>query len=344
MRVLVTGHRGYIGSVMAGVLRNARCDVVGLDCDLYGDCDFGRVRDDIPSFDCDLRDVEFADLLSFDAVIHLAGLSENCTESVSPTLVQEMNVEATLRLADCCKQAQVPRMIFASSCAVYGNSGDELADEESTIRPLTPYAVSKMQCERALIKMADRSFAPVIMRNATVYGVSPRLRLDLVVNDFTAGAVCNGCVSMQTAGRAHRPIIHVEDLARIYLAVLTAPNETVYAEIFNAAISEQNYRVIDIADAVVEQVPHCTRRTTPDVIDRRSYRVDGSKLRQTFPRLSFRWTLPLGIRQIRTAMMNAGLTPGEWRSDRYRRAMRIQSMIENRAIDARLRRAEPVMA
>lgn len=340
MRVLVTGHRGYIGSVLVSVLQHARHEVVGLDCDWYVDCDFGRMRDSIPSFEMDVRDVEFTDLLSFDAVIHLAALPQDSASQLDPTLNEEINFEAAVRLAECCKQAGVSRFLFASTCAVYGNGGCEPQDETSTPAPITPYALAKLLCEQELMRLADEYFAPVLLRNATVYGVSPRLRLDTVVNEFVGSAVAGGRVAMRTEGRAWRPLMHVEDVARAYAAILTAPDEVVGGQVFNVALTEENYRVIDIADCVTEFVPDCTRSVRTGIPDQCSYCVDGSKLRRALPHLTWRWTLPQGIRQLRAAMLGAGLTAGEWRSDRYRRMMRLSTMMERGELDAALRRHE----
>jgi len=340
MRVLVTGHRGYIGSVLVRVLQHARHEVVGLDCDWYGDCDFGRMRDSIPSFEMDVRDVEFTDLLSFDAVIHLAALPQDSASQFDPTLNDEINFEATVRLAECCKQASVSRFLFASTCAVFGNSGGELQNETSSTAPKSPHAVAKLRCEQGLLRLADEQFAPVLLRNATVYGVSPRLRLDTVGNEFVGSAVTNGRVAMRTEGRAWRPLMHVEDVARAYAAVLAAADEVVGGQVFNVAITEENYRVIDIADCVTEFVPDCTRSVRTGIPDQSSYFVDGSKLRRALPHLTWRWTLPQGIRQLRAAMLGAGLTAGEWRSDRYRRVMRLSTMLERGELDSALRRHE----
>lgn len=354
MRVLVTGHRGYIGSVVSNVLKHSRFEVVGLDCDLYGHCDFGRVADDIPSFDIDLREIEFADLLSFDAVVHLAALPEDDEGQIDPDLIEDVNFHATMRLAECCLQAQVPRFVFASTCAVYGRDGDDAVTEETTPQPITTYAKTKLACEEALSGLVrsgsgsgSRSggWSHVCLRNGTVYGVSPRMRLDTVVNDFVGSAVARGRVDMRTEGRAWRPFVHVEDVARAYAAVLTAPDEAVSGRTFNVVRSDENYRIIDVADAVVEYVGECVRSKPTSVFDKRSYRVDGTKLAEALPKLSMRWTLDQGIRQLRDAFSSNGLTPGLWRSDRFRRMLRLQSLLELGLLDSTLRHtALPVLA
>lgn len=333
MRVLVTGHRGYIGSVLTTVLRNAHIDVVGLDCDLYEGCDFGGFRSTVPSFEMDLREIEFTDLLSFDAVIHLASLPEADARTIPDALMNAVNFESTVRLAECCKQASVSRFLFASTCAVYGQRGAERLTEDSSAVPTTPYAHSKLESERALADLADRSFSPVFLRNPTIYGVSPRMRLDLVVNDFVGAAVVHGRVTMRTLGNAWRPLLHVEDLSRAYLAILTSRSEKLHNGVLNVVDSSSNHRVIDVADAVVEEVPGATRAAPPMELDERSYRVEGSRLRELLPSFRFRWNLSRGIRQLRAAFDHAGLTPSEWRSDRFRRSLRLAQLRERNALD-----------
>jgi nucleoside-diphosphate-sugar epimerase len=344
VRVLVTGHQGYIGTVLSAVLRQAGCDVVGLDSGLYGACEFGRVQEQVPSFEFDLRDVEFADLLSFDAVIHLAGLSNDECGDRNATLTESFNYGATIRLAECCKKAGVSRFLFASSCSVYGRDGAGLATEDGPVRPLGHYAKAKRRCEKELSALADGTFSPAMLRLATVYGVSPRLRLDTVVNDFVAAAVTTGRILMKSNGLAWRPLIHVEDAARVFLAVLTAPAEQIHNQVFNVAAQDANYRVVDVADAVTELVPGCTRQTRVDGFDPRSYRADVGKLQSAFPKLRLRWSLAAGIRQLATAFRAAGLTPGDWRGDRFRRAARIKGRIKIGELDSDLRCPQSVSA
>ncbi len=361
MRVLVTGHRGYIGSVMTCILRQARFEVAGLDCDWYHGCDFGRVCETVPGFDTDLREIEFTDLLPFDAVVHLASLPEDAFELGHPqsgstpnvarddhSLIDEINHEATIRLAECAKQAHVSRFLFASSCAVYGRGVARPLDEQAPTNPLTAYASSKLRCEQELARLADRTFTPVFLRHGEVYGVSPRLRMDLTVADLVGSAVTQGRVTMKTGASGWRPVVHVGDLCRAYAAVLIAPDELVRNEVFNVVApgvaphaTGENYRIIDIADMITDVLPMCTRSAAVDTFARQSFRADGSKLLRTFPKLTFRWTLPLGLRQLHTAMLSAGITPGDWRSDRYRRALRLQRLVEAGELNASLRRSQP---
>ncbi|MFQ5415399.1 MAG: SDR family oxidoreductase, partial [Phycisphaerae bacterium] len=297
----------------------------------------------VRSLDIDLRDVTFTDLIPFDAVIHLAALSDDAACDLDPGLTAEINYDATMHLARCCQQAGVGRFLFASSCSVYGAAAERMCDETSPVEPLTAYAASKLECERNLASCADHAFVPVFLRNATAYGVSPRLRLDLLLNDLVASALTTQTITMHTNGRAWRPMMHVEDIARAYLAVLAAPDELVAGQIFNVVRTNENYRVIDVADAVAEVFPRAARRRVADVSDRRSYRATASKLAVAFPGLRMSWTVNLGIRQLCNAMTHAGTTVGDYRSDRYRRVLRLRSLRDAGVLDRALRRREAAL-
>lgn len=348
MRVLVTGHRGYVGAVLVDVLRHARFEVVGLDCDLYGDCGFGRVADETPSFDVDIRQVEFSDLLSFDAVVHLAGLPEYFGRGLPTRLVDEIELIGTLRLTECSKQAQVERFVFGSSCSVYGRAGDVAMTEDDPAAPLSKHAQCKLDAERALLDMADASFSPVVVRCPTVYGMSPRLRLDTMVNDLVGSAVTRGRIDPVVEGRAWRSLVHVEDLCRGLAAILGAPDELVGRQTFNLAASDQSLRVVELADLAGELIPGVQRvrgssgMGSGDGIDPEDCRVSGEKFHRAFPKFSFRWSLEQGIRQLRDALSAAGLSPGAWRGERYRRLMRLEGMLERGELDRSLRRAVAV--
>ena len=331
MRVLVTGHRGYLGSVVATVLRNARFEVTGLDCDLYAGCDFGRTRDGFPSFDIDARKIEFTDLLSFDAVLHLAALPIEMCDGASGQDFVDADEETTARLAECCKKADVGRFLFASTCDVYGRVGRALCAEDHPTSPISAAAKSKLRCEELLLGMVDASFTPTILRFPDLYGVSPRMRLEPLVNEFTAAAVVSGRVNtckqagMTRDAAAWRSLVHVEDVARACSTMLCAPEQDICPYVLNIAQTEAAYRVVDIADTVTEQVPHAVRSGARHAFDEASYRADGSRFARQFPKFSFRWTLEEGIRQLASAFGSAGLTPGDYRSDRYRRLLRLHS-------------------
>ncbi len=329
--------------MLTSLLRAARYEVVGLDCDWYRDCDFGRIREPVPSFDTDLRDIEFADLLAFDAVIHLASVPEDFDGQIDPSIARDINDSATLRLAECCKLANVSRLLFASSCAVYGSRGSTLLDETGPTMPISDYARSKLRCEFMLDRLADQSFAPVVLRLATMYGVSPRLRIDTSINDFVASAVACGKIDVQTAGQALRPFMHVEDVARAFLTVLAAPNDLVAGQVFNVARTDENFRILDAAEMVSDAVSGTSYTINENVKDRRSYAVCGDKLLRTLPGLSYRWTLPDGVRQLRDAMAHAGMTPAEWRCGRFRRLMRLHTLVQRGEVTPSLRVRRPAL-
>ena len=337
MRVLVTGHRGYIGSVLVRVLGHSRFEVVGLDTDLYRGCDFGRVRETIPDFDVDIRQIEVADLVSFDAVIHLAAAPDAAYDSLGRQSADQINVEATLRLADCCKAARVSRFLFASTCRVYESRSQEECSETAPVAPRSAAALAKHQCEQYLLRLADRAFVPAILRQADVYGVSPRLRLDLVTNALVASAVTRQVACLNSDGAAWRPQVHVGDLARVYSLLLTAEDEKVNAEVFNVVAPDENQRLIELADLVAEHIPRCTRSTRRQHQSEPSYRADGRKLRDRFPQFAYRWTLTTGIRQLQYAMENAGLTPSDIRSNRFHRTQRLRDQIERGRLDRSMR-------
>jgi len=339
MRVLVTGHRGYLGSVLTTVLRHARFEVIGLDVDWFEGCDFGRIRDDVPAFDTDIRDIQYPDLLSFDAVIHLAGLSDDACGNVNSRLTEEINHVAAVQLAENCKRAGVSRFLFASTSAVYGMGGGcEPLNERSAIRPLTPYACSKARAEYGVLALGDRSFSPICLRLGSVYGVSPRLRADVVVNDLVASAVVHDRVVLRTNGAAWRPLVHVEDVARVFVALLIAPRAGVAGEVFNVAPPGENHRIIDIADTVADALPDGRLPVRGLELDDRNYQADGSKLLRTLHRFEYRWRLPVGIRQLFLSMKSAGLTPADWRSSRFRRAMHLRSLQDSNILDPTFRR------
>ena len=264
LRVLVTGHHGYIGAVLAPIVGAAGHDVVGLDTFYYRDCDFGPVNKWQPSLDLDVRDVRPANLDGFDAVVHLAALSNDPVGDLNPNWTYDINESGSVKLAVAAKEAGVGRFIFASSCSMYGSAGaDELVTEEAPLRPLTPYAESKVRAEEAILALVDDDFAPVSMRNATAYGVSPRLRLDIVLNNLVAWAHATGTVRLQSDGRAWRPLVHIRDIAKTTLALLDAPADSIRGEAFNVGSGEQNYLVRTLAEIVRERLPHCSCSSSP---------------------------------------------------------------------------------
>jgi nucleoside-diphosphate-sugar epimerase len=279
MRTLVTGHNGYIGSVLAPLIAAAGHDVVGLDTYLFEDCSLGEDTVRIESLRCDVRDVRATDLAGFDAIIHLAALSNDPLGNVNPQCTYDINHLASVRLARLAKQAGVPRFLFASSCSLYGVAGDALLTEDAAFNPITPYGESKVRVELDVAKLADDRFSPTFLRNATAYGVSPRLRADIVVNNLVGVAYTTGEVLIQSDGTPWRPLVHIEDIARAFLAVLEAPREVVHNEAFNVGRTEENYRVRDLAEMVQEIVPGSrVRYAEGGGPDPRCYRVDCGKL------------------------------------------------------------------
>ena len=343
MRILVTGHRGYIGSVLTAVLRHGRHEVYGLDAGFYAGCEFGRTREEVPSYDTDVRDIEFTDLLPFDAVVHLADVPTDASIDPDGSLSTDIIERGTVRLADCCRQAGVSRLVYVSTCKVYGRRRGRV-DEGDRPVPVTRHAAAKLAAERAIQQMATDRFVPVILRCPEAFGVSPALHLDSPTNEFVASAITTGMVRMPSDGREWHAAVHVEDFARVCVAVLAASAEVVSRNIFNVVPPGPADRVIDIADAVVELVPQSQRVPGLVRFDGPSCRVDGGRFAIAFPDFKFRWSLRSGIRQLRAAMLGIGLTPSDYRGDRLRRRSRLWTLMNRGELDASLRVASQGLA
>jgi nucleoside-diphosphate-sugar epimerase len=337
MNVLVTGHHGYIGSVMVGVLKRAGHDVTGLDSDLYEGCDFGSRRVVVPSVQRDIRDVGPGDLRDFDAVVHLAALSNDPLGCLDESCTYDINHLGSVSLARAAKAAGVQRFLFASSCSLYGAAGDRILDETASFNPVTAYGRSKVLVEADVSELADDDFSPTFLRNATAYGASPRLRADIVVNNLTGIAYTTGAVVIQSDGTPWRPLVHVEDISRAFLAVLEAPREAIHNQAFNVGDSEENYQIRDVADIVQQVVPGCiVRYQEGGGPDARCYRVNCDKLKRHIPGFQTQWTVRRGVEELYAAFVENKLDSEIFAS--YVRLKRIQDRLEAGELDASLRR------
>ena len=338
MRILVTGHLGYIGTVMVPMLLSEGHEVFGLDSDLYEQCTFGNGIQHVQFFKKDIRDIEESDLEGFDAIVHLAGLSNDPLGDLNPRLTYEINLVASVRLAKMAKSAGVSRYIFSSSCSTYGVAGDKFVDEESEFHPVTPYGDSKVFVEKSVRELADKNFSPTFLRNATAYGVSPRLRFDLVLNNLVAWAFTCGKVLIKSDGTPWRPIVHIEDICRAFLVVLNTPREKVHNQSFNVGITEENYQVKDMANIVKDIVPGCEIEYATDAgPDKRCYRVDFSKLQRTLPKFQPKWTARRGAEQLYAAYRTIGLTVEDFEGPRYKRISHIKKLLVEGKLDENLR-------
>jgi nucleoside-diphosphate-sugar epimerase len=339
-RILITGHDGYIGAVLAPYFTAAGYEVVGLDTGLFGACGFG---DDaalraLPALRRDLREVTADDLQGFDAVIHLAGLSNDPLGDLDSGLTYDINERGSLRLAQAAKQAGVGRFLFSSSCSNYGAAGDDFLDEAAEFQPVTPYAESKVRFEAELEKLADDDFTPTSLRNATAYGVSSRLRLDLVLNNLVGWAHTTGRVRLLSDGSPWRPIVHIEDITRAFLAVLEAPREKVHARAFNVGRTSENYRIRDLARIVAEEVPGTVVEIAEGAgPDKRNYRVSCDLIARELPNFEPRWDARLGARELIDAYRTIGLTKEDFDGPRYKRLAHIQGLLRERSLTPDLR-------
>jgi len=338
MRVLVTGSRGYLGAVLVPLLIAEGHEVVGLDTDLFEQRDFGSWQNGISFIRKDIRDVQITDLAGFEAVLHLGGLSDDSLGVLLPELAYEVNHRASIRLASLAKFAGVSRFVFASSCSIYGNSGEELVTEDSPFQPVSPYGVSKVRVEEDLKKMGDDDFSPTFLSIATAYGVSPRLRLDLVLNNLMALAYTTGRVFIKGDGTPWRPLVHVQDVARSFIAVLNTPREAVHNEGFLVGNENENYRVRDIAEVVRQTVHGChieyAQQPSPD---RRCCRGDFRKITRVLSGFVPQWDIRRGAEELYQGFRENQLTLKDLEGAKYNRIDTIRHLMETRQLGADLR-------
>lgn len=326
---------------MVPLLLSAGHDVVGLDSNLFARCTFGDTVPDVPSIQKDVRDVNLSDLEGFDAVLHLAGLSNDPLGDLNPELTYQINHLASVHLAELAKEAGIQRFIFSSSCSNYGAGGTEMLTEESAFNPVTPYGLSKVYVERDVSKLADDTFSPTFLRNATAFGVSPRLRFDLVLNNLVAWAFATGRVHIKSDGTAWRPIVHIEDISRAFLAVLEAPVDLVHNEAFNVGRTEDNYQIRDLADIVEATVPNTkVEYASGGTADQRCYRVDCSKIQRVLPAFQPQWDARKGAVELYEAFRTTNLTVEDFEGERYKRIAHIRKLIADQELDPALRWVE----
>ena len=339
MRVLVTGHNGYIGCALVPILVRAGHDVVGLDSFLFEDCTLGPDVEPIPTIRKDVREVEIGDVEGFDAIIHLAGISNDPLGDLNPECTYDVNYRASVRLAKLAKQAGVERYLFSSSCSNYGAAGAEaVLTEEAAFNPVTPYGESKVMVEKEVSQLADERFTPVFLRNATAYGFSARLRGDLVLNNLVGWAYITGMVRLKSDGTPWRPIVHIEDISEAFLALMEAPKDLVRNQAFNVGRTEENYQMRDLAKIVMETVPGSqvtfAKGAGPD---KRCYRVNCDKIHKTIPAFRPRWTAHKGARQLYDAYRKFGLALADFEGARYMRIKHVATLQSEGRLDSNLR-------
>jgi nucleoside-diphosphate-sugar epimerase len=346
MRVLITGHRGYIGSVLARRCVEAGHQVTGVDIGFYDECTLGPPAAAVDEITADVRDLTAADLAGNDAIVHLAALSNDPVGNLNPAWTEEINLHASVLVAELARKAGVTRFLFSSSCIMYGSAQtgtavDADVTEDSPLDPKTVYARSKVEAERAIARLASRHFSPVFLRNGTVYGFSPRMRFDTVINSLVGSALAKGIVQIHGDGTPWRPVVYIEDVASAFLAALEAPAERVHNQAFNTGASLVNLRVSEMADIVAATVNQAgipcriERLSRPDA-DQRTYRAKFDKIARLLPEFELRWSVPRGVRQLVHDL--AGLGRSQFEDPRFTRLSWLRHLIDSTQVDGSLRR------
>jgi nucleoside-diphosphate-sugar epimerase len=337
-RILMTGHNGYIGSVMAPHLMSAGFEVMGLDTGYFSECSLIPDLRQVPAVKKDLRDLTAGDLTGFDAVVHLAALSNDPIGNLNDSWTEEINYLASVKLAELAKAAGVRRYLFSSSCIMYGSANTLVVTEESPLDPKTEYARSKVKAERAITAMASQNFSPVFIRNGTIYGVSPRMRFDTVLNDLVGSAATTGKVVVHSDGKPWRPVMHVQDVARYFQAMLEAPVEKIHNQAFNAGANELNHQIIELAQIAAQTVPGCKLEMVPKPgADQRTYKADFGKFARTFPDFKFKWNAVRGAAELYEAFKRAGLKNSDYIDKKFTRLKWLRYLLDSGRLDGALR-------